>query len=553
MKLNQLFNRAAPAALLACLLLPAPALRAHSDSVDLKKWPKNDPIEAVLTKDEKALYKTLADDAQRGKFIDFVYARRSTTELDFHILLGELAKNMEAYNVYKKGEETADDKKKKLLYPGWQTDSGKVVMGFGLPDRAENDAVNPTLFHMTYSRSMPGNLPHPFVVDFRKTKFSPLGPGSEVDWLQLMSKLPADSIWALILPPASGAWSAFQTDPKSVQLKECVPLSPTLCLKAPPVAGTTVSGNGESGAAGADSAPGAIAAGGKIKDPEFAVQYSGEGTLRPNITVNALPTQKAGDTEVRLIISLPGGPFEAQAHLLPLEGSTGSEQEFINTPAGAKNPEKVFKGIDIQGNYYLEARRSVVAGNYELALVVTRGGEFGRVVQAQVNIPRFDDGKLTATNIIFAGTPEKAKAGDPLTLGDLRIIPRTGARKPGERFSLFMVAYGALKKEGGYRLKTQLTYLLVAEPVNVADRKIDFGGKLKLETPGAAFSSTSPLIGTEIQVPATPPAASITTGKVSRQVPLRWKSFKIRAKITDENNPGSAPYETGWQEVQLEK
>ena len=549
MTLRSIISRAAAAALLAVLFVPAPALCADAVPVDLKKWPKNDPMDSVLTRDERALYKKLTDDGQRRKFIDFVYARRSTEDHEFHGIIAELAKNMETYNVYKKGEDTADDRVKKLLYPGWQTDAGKVVMGFGLPDRAENDEKNPTLFHMRYSRAMPGGLPHPFVVDFRKTVILPLGPGSDVDWLQITSKPPAESIWPLILPPADAAWQAYLIDPKSVQLKECVPLSPTLCLKAPPVAAT-----GSSGDSGPDggNANSAVAGGGKIKDPEFAAQFPGDGTLTPYVTVNTLPTQKAGDTEVRLIISLPGGAFDAQAQLLPLEGSTGGEQEFANLPAGGKNLEPVFKGIEIRGTQYMEARRSVVAGRYRLAVVVTRGADYGRVIKSQVIIPRYDDGKLTATNIIFAGTPEQAKAGDPLTLGDLRIIPRTGACKPGETFSLFMIAYGAVKKDG-YRLKTELTYQLIAEPVKAADRSIKFGDQLKVETAGAAINSTSPLIGTEVQVPAPPPAASVTTGKISRQVPLRWKSFKIRAKITDENNPGGVPYETGWQEVQLEK
>jgi hypothetical protein len=294
----------------------------------------------------------------------------------------------------------------------------------------------------------------------------------------------------------------------------------------------------------------------KDKDIDFTEKYPGDGTLTPNVQVNTMPTLKGGVTEIRIILSLPGGEFEPRAHLIPIDMPDFDDQNFSNETKERKDKITTpdFKGIALAGNYYQEARRSVLPGRYKLIVLAVRGAEFGRETQAEINIPAFTEGKLSLTSVIFTDKPEKAKPDEPLTIGDYRLIPHAGKYKSGDNVAVFFVVYGASKAGGGYKLKTQLTYQLTAGAAHKDEKsaKLSFKkGENVLETAGPAFSSNGPMMGTGITIPGAPKPAVVTQGGKSFEVPLRWTDFRIKAKITDENS--GASIDTEWYDLPLEK
>lgn len=504
-------------------------LLSQAPAVDLKKWPKGDPMEYVLLKDEKALYKRLATDEERRKFIDFAYARRSTAQLDFRKVLAAVVDKLNQQFEVK--HEDGSTHKETVVFRGWETDPGRLALLLGLPDSAEESKAKEATYVFHYKRKL-GAMQPPAEFEFKRVEQAYMG-----DFIKLLrynSSFPA-SVWESTLAPAAADWDSFKVDPASVLLKECVPLTPMLC--APQRAPEPPTAAGETGA----PADVKVATGGKLTD--FSELYPETGSIAFSLTANYLPTQVAGDTEIRIVLAAEGEAFTGKARLLPAEGSAGTEQDFT---------EADFKAVSLKGKNFLEARRSVKAGDYVLVGVALRGGEFGRKAMP-VRVSAFNPGSLTIAVATIAERTETVADGAPLSIGTMRVIPVTGEFKSGDTFSPVFVVYGAVKT-GGYSLKATITYRLTAGATRPADaKKLNFKkGENVLEAPAGSLSSTSPLIVGELAVPPAPPAATVTTGGKSEQIPLRWTNFKVRAVIEDLNAPGGS-VTTDWFEIPLAK
>ncbi len=291
----------------------------------------------------------------------------------------------------------------------------------------------------------------------------------------------------------------------------------------------------------------------RIVDADFKTKFPGEGTLSPNLQLNFMPTQKPGVTEIRIIISLPGGEFTPFANLIPVDMPDFNDQEFCNDTKDRKDKLTVpdFKGITLGGNSYQEARRSVMPGKYKLVAVASRGAEFGRVTEAEVSIPAFSEGQLAITSFIFTDKPEKAAVGEPLTIGEYRLIPHSGNYKAGDKVIPFLVVYGAKKSGGSYKLKADFTCHVEFNVPKKSTAKVDFNKTNIQEKACGTMHSNSPLIGVEegIKVPP-PPQPSVKVGKET--VPLLTNVFKFKVVITDENN-SNATVDTGWKTIPVDQ
>ncbi len=518
-----------PATLAALLVTVAPAFAqgsapAAAAPVDLKKWPKSQPVEAALLKDERALYKRLATDEERRQFIDFVYARRSAADADFRVVLEKLVSATASFKITAKDESTG---RETTMIEGWESDPGRIFIGFGYADSVEAGKTAPNGLTITYKRELAPGLPNPFVVELRSTpqKFGLL---SEREVFHPYSKLPRANLWEGVLAPAGPDWDSYRADPKSVQLRECLPLLPGLCAKG-----------GASAAVEGGGAPAGDAAmkAGKIQDPDFSTAYPGAGSLDAALSQSYLPTQTPGVADMRVVLAVPGEAITGAAHLIPLEGSTGDEQEFN---------EADFKGLSLGGRYYLEARRAVRAGAYKLAALAKRGNDFARVA-ANVTVPTFTTGRLALAATIIADKAEKADPGSPFTFGDLRILPHVGKFKAAQSFNIFAVVNGAAGKPN-YKLAGELTCHVEFDAAKGSKHKIDFGKSGVQEAVCASVKSNSPLVGFENIKVIPPPQPSVKIGNDT--VPLSTKLFKVKFSVKDEN--GGQTAESGWIDVPLE-